>query len=794
MKVSYEWLSTLVDLHDISIHQVADALNRAGIEVESIVSLSQGNHITTGLVLTQERLEGTHLSKVVIDTGKHGTRTIICGAPNIKANQKVIVALPGAQLKDITIQKTTIKGIESNGMVCSLSELGIPHKFLNTSQLEGIEVLQDSFPIGEDDVLSILGFSDQYLELKLLANRPDLLAMNNVAIEVSALLNRPLLAQKEVPLPVVYSKDVYGAAIHTAKAAHFSTVVIKGINSTITPTWMKARLMASGIRPIHFLVDLGNYLMMLTGQPVHMYDLAKLPGSSFVITDTYEGDFVALDGQTYGIKRGDISILSDGQIMCLAGVMGAQACAVDESTTSVVLEVASFDGASVRKVANRLNLLSDASTRFAKGVNQSSFEIVIHTLIKTLIQLTTVLHISNIVTTGSVKQITKQIPLNVDKINAILGTTFTDTFVKETLTRLHFSIKNNLVSIPLHRVDVSADADLAEEVIRLVGFDSIQMTPLSQTIEQAGLTLKQENLRKIKRYFIQHGLTETLSYSLISKNQVEPFSFLPISESYVIQNPLTEDHHVVRSSLLYSTLLTAKYNFERQTGDGQYFEVSQVYGHHHNRLELAVVLTGQSYRQGLMAPQPVDFFTIKGLVEGLLKILKIDTTRYFWKVEPIEATYLHPYRYANLFIGQEKIGVIGELSPQGKDVINAGKLNVVVLQLNLTALLDVKTSATKMTTVSKFPIVNRDLACLVDQSVTYQALIQSVKKAGKPFVTDVQVFDIYKGTNVKECMMSVALRMSLNDLQRTLTDDDIQKAMLAIKNQLISEFKAEFRS
>jgi len=794
MKVSFEWLSTLVNLEGLTIHHVADALNRAGIEVESISSLSEGNHLTTGLVLTQDRIEGTHLSKVVVDTGKHGTRTIVCGAPNIKAKQKVIVALPGARLKDITIQKTTIKGIESDGMVCSLSELGIPTKFLTTAQLEGIEVLDESFALGDDQVLSTLGYADHYLELKLLANRPDLLSMQNVAIEVSALLNRPLIEQTKADHSISFSSDAFEVSIQSKKVPHFSTIVINGIQPVVTPTWMKARLMASGIRPIHFLVDLGNYVMMLTGQPIHMYDLSKLPGQSFIVTDTFEGNFTALDGQTYGIKSGDLSILSEGQIMCLAGVMGAASCAVDTSTTSVVIEVASFDGASVRKVANRLNLLSDASTRFAKGIDQSSFQNVSSTLIKTLLQMTSAQSISRILTSGHVPQTIKTIPLRVDNINAILGTTFTESFVIETLSRLQFFVKDHVVYVPKHRVDVAADADLAEEVIRLVGFDSIQMTPLAQSIEQAGLTTRQEHIRRIKRYFIQHGLSETLSYALVSKTDVEPFSFLPVSEPYVIQNPLTEEHHVVRPSLLYSTLLTAKYNFERQQSDGQYFEVSQVYGQHHQRLELAAVLTGQSYRQGLMNGQPVDFYSMKGLVEGLLKILKIDATRYAWKVEPIDASYLHPFRYANLYIGQEKIAVIGELSPQGKSFLNAGKLNVVVLQLNLSSLLDLKTSATKMSAISKFPIVYRDLACLVSQSVPYQALIQAVRKAGKPLMNDVQVFDIYHGANIKEGMMSIALRVSLTDPLKTLTDEDIQKAITAIKQQLITEFKAEFRA
>jgi len=793
MKVSFEWLKTLVDLKDLSPFDVSNALNKAGIEVEAITPLSESHLVTSGLVLTQALIEGTNLSKVEVDTGQHGIRTIVCGANNIAQGQKVLVALPGAKLASLTIQKTMIKGVESNGMVCSLSELGIANKYLTSAQLEGIEVLDPSTMVGDDDIVSKLGYKDVYLELKLLANRPDLLAMQNVAIEVSALLQRPLIESKTVASSLKQTLKPFPVSFETDKVKQFSTVVLKNIKSTRTPVWMQSRLMASGIRPIHFLVDVGNYVMMLTGQPIHMYDLDKLPSENFVITDQYQGDFVALDQQTYAIKPGDISILSDGKIMCLAGIMGSLACAVDVSTHSVVIEVAAFDSTKVRKAAHRLHLISDASNRFAKGIDLTQYKHVMHMTIALIEALTEVEAISTLFSLDHLPSLERVILRNDNKINAILGTHFSSEFIEETLLRLKIGSKNDKVIIPSHRVDITTDADLAEEVIRLAGFETIEETPMSLSIGQAGLTEKQLQVRKIKRYLKGLGIDETLSYSLISQGQLTPFSLLPVSEAYAIQNPLTEEHQFVRTSLLYSVLLSAKFNFERQNLDGQYFEISNVYGKEHSRLECAVVYTGHRYQQGMMQARSVDFYHIKGVLEQMLKILKIEPSRYLWKQEVINADFLHPYRSASLYIGQEKIAVIGELSPQGKTFINAGKTNVAVMQLNLSSLLTIKTSQTKMSIFSKYPTVYRDLACVVDTAVPYQSLVQSVKKAGKQMVIDVNVFDIYQGSTIGEGKKSMAIRISLNDPTRTLQEEDILKTMEMIKRTLVEDFSADFR-
>jgi phenylalanyl-tRNA synthetase beta chain len=307
-------------------------------------------------------MEGSdHLSKVVVDTGQHGQRVIVCGAKNIREGQKVLVALPGAILPKITIQETIIKGVTSQGMVCALNELGLDSKFLTPTQLEGIEVLEETTKVGNDLILQELGLMDTIIDLKLLANRPDLWSLEGIAFEVGALFNRPLIQQTFTEAKSLL-KSEFKIDIQTTKTPQFSIRVLQGITQIASPSWLKRRLIASGVRPISLLVDVGNYVMLLTGQPLHMYDLKKLPSRSLTLSDQTERAFVALDQKSYSLQRGDIVITSGDHIMCLAGVMGAHHCAVDAHSTDIAIEAAAFDPASIRKTANTVSI-----EKFKKG-------------------------------------------------------------------------------------------------------------------------------------------------------------------------------------------------------------------------------------------------------------------------------------------------------------------------------------------------------------------------------------------------------------------------------------------
>jgi len=494
MKFSYQWLTTLVDLSNLSPQHVAKVLNQAGIEVESVSPLVQATGITTGLVKSRSMIEGSdHLSKVMVDTGHHGIRTIVCGAANIREGQIVLVALPGAVLSKFTIQASTIKGVPSEGMVCSLLELGLDSKFLRADQVEGIEVLPPQTTIGDDQILEHLGLLDTIIDLKLLANRPDLWALEGIAYEVSALLNRPLKpwsVKKEIGL----ESSPFKIEIQTNQASQFSIRVLEGIRQVSTPSWMKQNLIGSGIRPISFLVDIGNYVMLLTGQPLHMYDLKKLPAQSLTIANAGNEKFIALDDHTYDLSSGDIVIKSGSNPMCLAGVMGAKICAIDANTTDIAIEAAAFDPASIRKTSLRLNLPSDAATRFAKGMDLSQFERVLQMTSELIQSLTTVKKVYKSVTINRLKPLQANLIWQAKDINHLLNTNFTELEIIQTLQR--FQIQSSKVEngysamIPRHRQDIQGLADLAEEVIRLLGYDRIQTNPMPLQIQAGGLNEK----------------------------------------------------------------------------------------------------------------------------------------------------------------------------------------------------------------------------------------------------------------------------------------------------------------
>ena len=798
MKFSYRWLSTLVDLKDVTAADVASALNRAGIEVEAITPLVNASHITTGLVTQRTMIEGSdHLSKVVVDTGKHGQRVIVCGAANIREGQKVLVALPGAILPKVTIQETIIKGIPSQGMICALNELGLDSKFLTATQLEGIEVLEEKTTIGNDLILEELGLIDTIIDLKLLANRPDLWSLEGIAFEVSALLNRPLIKQSITEINNSLKGD-FSIDIQTSKTKQFSIKVLKGITQTQSPSWLKQRLIASGIRPISLLVDIGNYIMLLTGQPLHMYDLNKLPTSSLTLTDQLASSFVALDQQSYALQKGDIVITSGDQIMCLAGVMGAHHCAVDANSTNIAIEAAAFDPASIRKTANRLNLISDASIRFAKGINLANFESALTLATSLITSLTKVKGIYQTVTINHLSPLVNKVIWQPLEINRLLSTQFSDEIMVDALKRFGIvSVKQAdgyHATIPQHRQDITVVADLAEEIIRLLGFETIKSTPMPTIIQAGGYQEKQEKIRIIKQFLSSQGLDETITYTLVESTLLNRFNLLGHQDPLVLKNPLSEERQFVRTDVLGSMIEVVQYNLARQVSEGKIFELSQIAYRQGHGYQLGLVLFGEPSLRSAMQKTPYTFYNIKGIIEGLLAVLGIEPSRFQWVAEASLSTILHPGRSASLMIQHQRMGVIGQLTPSIQQAYDLGKAPVFVAQLDLHAMLELKTSGIKFKAIPRFPSVTRDLAFYVSDRLPFSTVVKTVKKAGKKLVDDVLLFDLFQGNQLPQGQVAMAIRVILLDEQKTLQEEEINQTMSAIKSALVSDCQIQLRS
>ena len=796
MLVSLNELRKYVNLDDLTPEQIAERLTFAGVEVEAIKKLAEASKLVVGEVIMCENMENSdHLHVTKVNCGpKYGTLDIVCGAPNCRKGLKVIVALDGCVLKGGTIKKGAIRGHDSNGMLCSLLELGVDSKFLSEEQTKGIEELPSDAIVGNEDVLAYLGLDDVILELKLLANRPDMYAIMNAAKEMKTLFG------KEVKLPSYDVKEdfvsKFPVAIETEKCAQFSARVVKGIKVGESPKWMKETLRSCGIRSINNIVDIGNYVMLLTGQPLHMYDMDKLAEQELVVRDDLEGDFVALDEKTYELQKGDICITSNGKVMCLGGVMGALDCAVDENTKNVVVEAANFDYASIRRTSIRLALVSDSSQRFVKGINPVQWKYVQDMTAELLKELCDAKEIGDVVNVSNKEFKPVVIESSVDHINGRLGTNFSKETVIASLEAAWIKVNEKgdklICEIPAHRIDITGEADLSEEVIRINGFDKIESKLPEIELSLGGLEPDLEHKRQVRSYLRGLGIDEALCYSLVRESEVKQFAILNKGESYKILNPLTDEHEYLRTNILPSLLNTLSYNLNHGNENVAIFEVSDLFtidGKKH--IHLAIACVGNDLRRGAMEGSPYSYYHLKGVLDGLLRIFSIEEKRTV--LERCTASEFHPGKSAQLKVDGKPVAVLGELHPNTLKEHDMAGENVVVMEVDLGVIFATKTSQIKMQQISKYQTVKRDFAFVLTNNITSKEVVNEIFKVNREVIKTVEVFDVYHGEHVKEGHYSLAVSVSLNDVNKTLGEADITSLEQAIIKALETKFGAELR-
>ncbi len=798
MKVSLKWLKNYVDLEGISAEEIAQKLTFAGIEVEEIMHMASGTNLVVGeIVECEKHPESDHLHILKVDEGeKYGVNQIVCGAPNARVGLKVIVARVGAVLPKITIAKSTIRGVESNGMCCSLLELGVESKYLTEAQINGIEELPMDAKVGEEDVLGYLGLDDTIFDLKLLANRSDCLAMQNVAREVAALF------EKDVNLPYVShyegKKSNFKVDSQTDLCKEFAIREIRNIEVKESPKWLKERLFASGVRSINNIVDIGNYIMLLTGQPLHMYDLDKLKSEELTVRSDYEGDFVALDEKTYKLIKGDIVIMNEDEVMCLGGVMGSLKCAVDENTKNLAIEAANFDAKTIRHTSTRLNLVSESSQRFVKGINKDQYENVLDLTTKLLVELCDAKEIFETKKYDILNHEANVIESSCTAINHRLGSEFKNDEIIDTLKRVYIDINdydgdNFKAVVPSHRIDIKLDADLSEEVIRLLGFDNVKSTLPRQETSVGALTNTQLRKRQIRELLIANGLYETLNYTLVNDRLISYFKGLNNNEPYCLLHPMTEDHKYTRVTLLPSLLETLNYNLSRQGKDIKIFEVSDVYSKNGVECHLGIVLNGEDEYRHLMNKIPYGYAHVKGLFEAIMNLLAIDANRYRLVRVSDKFKELHPGRAAEIYIGKDLVGVMGELHPNMMKEFDLGKAPTAVLEINLSKLLEVRVSPIKVIPPSRFQTVERDLALVARKDISAQEIIKVIKQAGHNMIKQVDIFDVYEGEHVDLGFKSIALKIIYEDATKSFTSEEIANLEKGIINALEAKLSIKLR-
>lgn len=789
MKVSMNWLKEYIDI-DVNYKVIEDKFNLMSQEVESLYKLVEANNLVVGHVLTCEKHpEADKLNITTVEVGEEKPLQIICGAPNVAAGQKVIVALVGAVLPgDFKIKKAKIRGVESHGMICSLDELGVKEFDIEET---GIYVLDLETEIGSDPLAS-LGLDDYVLDLDLTANRPDLLSMEGVAYDVACMLNTGIKTKKHEYEVGNESNDLK-VFTNTSKCDAYYGQVIKNITVKESPHWIKARLLASGIRPINNVVDITNYVLIEYGQPLHAFDYDKLNSNTILVRRAEKGEvLITLDDQERKLEDQDV-VISDGKnVVALAGVMGGLATEVDLNTKIILLESAIFDPLSIRKTSKRLDLKSEASSRFEKGLDPQKTKKALDYATELLIKYADGEVVGKCSYFDNTNKEETNVSLSLDTINKVCGYPFEVDEVEAILCRLRFDYKTHGkkfdIKIPTRRQNVYGYQDVIEEIVRIHGYDKIPAS-IPSTPTFGYLTNKQKLRRKIREYFVGHGFDETATYSLVTKEEVTQFDIEQLSQ-IEIMNPLNNEKKTLRHSILPSLINVLQYNKKRKINNVCLFELGRQYTEESENELLSGLMYGvyaSNYWQG--KKEEVDFYLVKGILEELLETLKITEYEIIKTKHNIDS--MHPGIHAEVYIKNNYIGFLGKLHPELEQVNSINK--TYVFELSFDKLAEYHEANIEMVEIPKFPSIERDLALIIEQDIQASTLVNEIKKAGKNQLKNVEIFDLYQGENIDEGMKSIALSLEFRSNEKTLEAKDVDTAISRILKHLEAHLNAKLR-
>ncbi|NOU91818.1 phenylalanine--tRNA ligase subunit beta [Paenibacillus sp. LMG 31456] len=815
MKVSYQWLSQYVDVSGYTAAELAEKLTRSGIEVDFVEDRNKGvEGVYVGYVKTREKHpDADKLSVCTVDVGQAEDLQIVCGAKNVDAGQKVPVAIIGAMLPDgFKIKRAKLRGVESQGMICSAKELGLNDKLLPKEIQEGILVLPEDTKVG-DPVLDVLAINDHVMDLDLTPNRSDCLSMLGAAYEIGAILGRAVkLPDSEQVLADSGSTVQAASRISveiTAKehCSHYAARLIEGVSIGTSPLWMQNRLMAAGIRPINNIVDITNYVMLEYGQPLHAFDADKLANGHIDVRMAQQGEkLVTLDGVERTLESHMLLITDGTKPVAIAGVMGGENSEVTGSTTRILLESAKFDGGTVRKTSRQLGLRSEASLRFEKEVNPEAVLPALNRAASLISEYAGGQVAAGIVEASTKKHQPVRIDLSVGRINDYLGTDLTAEQVKSIFDRLGFTVDSDgklfTVHVPSRRGDITRTVDLIEEVARLYGYDNIPTT-LMTGVTTPGALNKEQTIRRLARNLLTgSGLHEAITYSFTHPQQIIDFpGAYKEAKPVALAMPMSEDRSTLRTSLIPHLLDAASYNRNRNTNDIALFEIGKVFVTDEaslsrlpdERLMLALLLTGKRQETHWAGKSSdVDFYDLKGAFESLVSYLGLSEAIGYTVAQP---DGFHPGRTAHITLttaeGTKVIGTLGQLHPtlqQQKDLADT-----YVLEVEFTALAEHADEQITYKQLPRFPSIGRDIAVVVNREVQVGDLTAKVREVAADLLESIQVFDIYTGDRLGADKKSVALSLVYRTAERTLTDDEVSELHGKVVDALEQSFGAELR-
>lgn len=786
--INLEWVSDYIDISDLTPKELAKRVTESDINVEKVITNHIDNLVIGEVVECVNHPDSDHLHICKVNIGSEILQ-IVCGAPNVRVGLKAIVALVGAVLPgDFEIKKSKIRGVESNGMLCALYELGLEEKNDETYS-KGIYEGTSNLKVGED-ALKALDLESTVLELDIHKHRNnDCYYHIGFAYIVSAILNR------KVTLPDVSFKEItdsvdkhFSLEVATNKCSYYLAKMVKNVTIKESPSFIKKRLIAAGMRPINNVVDISNYVMLEFGQPLHFFDYDKL-GAKVLVRDAKDlEEITTLDNKMRNLTNNDIVITDTINPVCIAGVMGEIDTEVTDNTKTILIESAIFDPVSIRNTAARLNLRSEASIRYGKGLNYEYTEMAIKRACHLLEKYADAQILSGIVKYDNIDKEPKVVTFKASEVNNLLGIEISEADMEKEMDRLGFAytLKNQIftVTVPNRRLDIEPNVnDIAEEIVRLYGYHNLTATLPVVSIKKGEYKGDIKYRKFISKRLRMLGLTETKTYTLVSPSMAELFDYEQ-KEKVVLPNPMSVDKSVVRTTIIPSLINVYNYNKARKVEDIFLYEISKTYDkNYQEESKIAGLLKGNIVKSSWNGNIKCDFYVVKGIVEDILNSLGF-TNRYTFI--PAKLPNLHPGVSASILLDGEMLGIIGRVHP------NTLKDEVYIFELSLNKLMR-KVKPIKFKEPAKYPSIQKDVAFLIDRSINASEIEKMIKKSSSRLLKDISVFDVYLGDNIASDKKSIAFKLTYLDDAKTLTDEEVMNDFHQMIEKVTKEFNCEIR-
>ena len=801
MLVSYNWLKDFLDLDGQDPYELAEEITRSGVEIPDRIHPMDGlKKLVVGHVLDCEGVEGTHLHLTHVDVGEDEPLQIVCGAPNVAAGEDVIVALHGARIAgNEKIKKGKIRGMESYGMICGLQEIGFSDSVVPQEFVDGIYVFPADAEVKPgQDVYEALGMDDYILNFDITPNRADTLGMEGAAYEVGAIIDQKPKVEEKVVLKEDGPAwtDSLDVKVDEKLAPKFYLRKLENVKIQDSPLWLQRRLWNAGIRPINNVVDVTNYIMLLTGQPMHAYDAKTFANGKFEVRLANKGEkLTLLNEKEAELDPNDIIITDGEKPVMMAGVMGGLNSEITSETTDVILESAIFDPALVRKAALRHANRTEASSRYEKGVNWDATEKAINMAALLLRNDANATVDEGILKATDQKREPVVVKTTASYIDKVLGTKLSVDEIVKIFDRLCFKVDvdgdNLAVHVPNRRWDISIPADLVEEVGRLYGYDNLESTQPVLPETHGGYSEKEEMMRRMKAIVEGQGLMEAISYSLTSPEKATRYTKDP-KDLVEVQSPLNSSRSAMRENLMTGLVDAASYNFARKQTQLALFEQGRTYDHDGGKFNehehLAAIYSGNTFAENWQhLTQKVDFYFVKGQLTNLFNAIGIDPEKVVYEAKGIKG--MHPTRTAGIYIDKQYVGMIGMIAHAVTIADKALRGSELYgYEIDLDTIIPMLTKGVTAVPAPKFPAIQRDLSLLVDKPVTNQEIENVIKSNAGKYLVDLKVIDVYEGSHIAAGKKSISYNLTFLNRKDTLTDDVVNNAMdkivAALENDL----------